>query len=419
MKAVSIVFRVLVALAGVFLLWQLIVRVTVEVYAGSGTMEGYEKAIRMQPDNADLVSGRAVFLAENGDQSPAVDKALDQAIEMNPADVEALMSRAFREELRGDTKGAQADMERAATVSHLFKPAWTLVNFYFRTGQDARFWPMLERCLAMIEPKSLHPVTFDPSPLFDLAWHEDPDASRIRALIPRREETLVPYLRWLSDTGRLDAALEVWPDALALVDPAYQADQDVALGFIERLMAGSRSAEAVTAWNDLVKRGLVQSAALDPAAGNAVENPEFVFPSIRRAFSWYPARETGVFVTQGPQALRYELTGSEPEAFELLWKLLPVTPGRTWNLAWEADTSRLENLPTAGSGLSFTLDEAPVALGHGCAPLGREGKGSCLVAPMPATRVLRLSLRYQRPAGATRLKGVLVLSRIWLEAARQ
>ena len=413
----SALVRASVLLVCAFILWRSFPLALADFYASSGTAEGYRRALALEPGNADLVSARAVFLAVTADPSPAIDQALHAAVALNPADAEALMSLGLRAELRGDNAAAQSALERAASVSHLFKPAWTLANFYFRTGQDAQFRPMLQRCLGMIEPQTLQPMSFDPSPIFDLAWHQDPDPVRIRALIPNRPATLVPYLRWLSTTGRLDPALSLWPDALAVADPALPQDTDAILGFDETLLAANRPLDAASVWNDALQRGFVHSSPLDPAAGISLENPDFAFPSISRALSWYPARQPGLFVTQAPHSLRFELTGGEPEVFELLSKLLPVAPGRTWHLAWNADTSRLENLPASASGLSFTIDERPDISPHPCPPLDRSGPGSCDFSTLGSTRVLRLSLRYQRPPGSTRLKGVLVFSAIHLVPA--
>ena len=410
--------RAFVALAGVLLLWRAVPLAIADHYAASGTREGYERAIAIQPGNADLLSAEAVFLSVTGDPSPSVDAALQRAVTLNLADSEAWMALGVRAESRGDNVAAQSALERAAAVSRLFKPAFTLVNFYFRTGQDALFWPMAERCLAMIEYRSLYLGGFDPSPIFDLAWHQDPNAARIRTLVYRHPATVIPYLRWLYASDRTDAALAFWPDALRVAEPgAAGPDVDAILGFTEHLVFAKRSLDAIRVWNDAVTAGFLPSAPLDPASGASIENPDFVFPSLSRALSWFPARQPGVFLTEAPHALRYELTGQEPEKFELLWKFVPLPAGRHWRLTWEADTSRLERPPADGAGLAFVFDEGPGSSLSACPLVVRDGRGACDVAPLPATKILRLALRYQRPLGATRLKGVLVMNSVHLQPA--
>jgi len=420
MKAASVAVRILISLACVFVLWRVAIQELADYYASSRTADAYQRAVRIQPGNAEFVSARAVFLAVNGDPSTAVDQALQAAVSMNPADAEALMALGLRAENRGDLAAARTFLERAASASRLFKPAWTLANFYFRTGEDARFWPMIERCLTMIEPRNLEPMSFDPSPIFDLAWHQEANPAKIRAIVPKRAATIIPYLRYLYFTDRFRAALDVWPDALAAANPGVPQDFEAILLFSEYLIYQNYATEAVAVWNDSIKRGFVQSTPLDPATGNFVENPEFVYPAIAHSFSWFPAHLPGVFVTEAPHAMRFEFTGNEPENFELLWKFLPLGSGRNFRLTWDADASRLEKPPGAPSGLAFTLDELPAGgqAGHPCAPFASEGKGACELSVLPATRVLRLSLRYQRPIGATRLKGVFVLSAAHLEPAR-
>lgn len=424
MKIVSLVTRILIALGAVFALWNTTAQERADIYANTRTTEGWVQASRLQPGNEDYISERAVFLAVNGDPSPAVDRDLQTAVAMNPADADALMALGVRAERRGDNVAARNYLERAASVSMLFKPAWTLANFYFRTGEDKGFWSMIQRCLSMIESHNLEPSTFDPGPVFDLAWHQDPNAARIRALVPRREATMLPYLRYLQSTDRVGPALDVWPDVLAVADPSYPPDSDTLLNFGDYLLSTRFApAEAASVWNDLIKHGFVQSAPLDIAAGDPVENPDFVYPPISRFLSWFPARTEGVFVTASPHALRFEFTGNEPEAFDLVTKLVPLGPARKWRLTWEADVSRIEATRGAPSGLTFQFSALPspdagaAAAGgvSGCPAPGLAEKGSCAISVPPAAKVLSLAVHYQRPPGATRIKGVFVLSSVHLE----
>ncbi len=425
MKFGTLVPRILIALAAVCALWTSTAQERADYYATKRTAEGWLQASRLQPGNAEYVSARAVFRAVTGDPSPAVDHDLQTAVSMNPADAEALMALGVRAERRGDDAAARTYLERAASVSLLFKPAWTLANFYFRTGNDAGFWPMIRRCLSMIESHNLEPSTFDPGPVFDLAWHQDPNAARIRALVPRRAATLIPYLRYLQSTDRIGPAMEVWPDVLAVADPSISSDNEVLLSFGEYLVSTKvAAAQAASVWNDLVKRGFVQSAPVDIAAGDPVENPEFIYPPISHFLSWYPARMEGVFVTSSPHALRFEFTGNEPDTFDLLTKAVPLGAARNWRLSWEADVSRLETTRGAPLGLAFRVDDLAALASNAatqggpvlCPSFGSAAKGSCAIAVAPSTRFLRLTIHYQRPVGATRIKGVFVLSAAHLEA---
>src|SRR5207248_4436953 len=130
----------------------------------------------------------------------------------------------LRAEIAGDMAGAERALTRAAAVDHTFKPAWTLANFYFRINKPEKFWPMIERCLSLVEKRTADLWSFDPGPVFDLAWNEATDEKKLRQMVPRRDATLVPYVAWLYRRKLTDAALEVWPEALSLADASNPVD---------------------------------------------------------------------------------------------------------------------------------------------------------------------------------------------------
>ncbi len=88
---------------------------------------------------------------------------------MSPLDSGVLMALGLREEFRGNPAKAEAYLVRAAEIDHQFKPAWTLANYYNRTNQPDKGWPMIERIL------NLDPLGFDLAPVFELCWRQASD----------------------------------------------------------------------------------------------------------------------------------------------------------------------------------------------------------------------------------------------------
>jgi tetratricopeptide (TPR) repeat protein len=415
MRWPSLIVRALIVALCAFAIWRSARLAIADSFAATGSTRGYERAIALEPDDEGILAGRAIFLGESGDTSPAVDRALERAVAMNPLDSSALMTLGLRAELNGNTPRAERALAQAVEVDHTFKPLWTLANFYFRAGNTDKFWPLIERCLSMIERRERDVPSFDPAPIFDLAWNESADGKKIRKLIPTREATIVPYLAYLYNSRRTDAALEVWPEAARLADLSYPFDTGTLLGFCDYLIDANRTADAVKVWNELANRRVVQSNQLDPASGASVSDSAFRFPAIARGFSWRINHVPGTFVSEAPGAIRFELTGNEPEAFEMLWNFLPVLPDHSYRLTWRLDSSRLETSARADPGFRFFVEESQTSE-EVCPPaLAEGGKGECEFTTGPGVRRLRIGLRYRRATGTVRARGALVLSAVDLE----
>ncbi len=352
--------------------------------AHDGSAADFRRAVDMEPGDESLLAGQAIFQSEEGGHSIAIDTTLRHALAMNPLDAPAWITLGLRAESRGEAAEAERDLERAADVDRTFKPAWTLANYYFRAHQPEKFRCAISRCLSLIQPKDLQPMGFDPTPVFDLCWRQSDRSKEILHLIPRREETLVPYLKYLYKTNRTEAALEAWPEVIRVASHVRAADADALIGFDEYLIGANRIPEAIAVWNELAKRKIVRTGALD----------------IGRGFAWHVQPQPGVFVTEYPEAIQFEFTGDEPENCELLWRILPVTPETQWRLAW-----RIDPRTGADPGLQFEVGPAKC-------PLLR---GNCQFITGAAMQSVRLSLQYVRSLGTTRPRGILMLSRVRLD----
>ena len=203
----------LIALCGLAV-WRSVRIAAADWLASEGTTESFERAIHFAPENPQLLARAAILRSDNGDPSPAVDEELRRAALMNPFDSALPMTLGLREEFRGNSAGAESYLVRAAEIDHQFKPAWTLANYYYRTNQPDKSWPMIARIL------SLEPLGFDPTPVFELCWNQAAGSRKILSLIPRRGHRPVQYLEFLINTQRAEAAFEVWPVALGSADPA-------------------------------------------------------------------------------------------------------------------------------------------------------------------------------------------------------
>ncbi len=418
-----------------FAAWRSIRVARADWLANVGTLDALNQAIRLQPDDAGLLAQAAIYRSDNDDPSTAVDEDLLRAARMNPFNSAVLMTLGLREEFRGGGAQAESFLIRAAAVDHQFKSAWTLANYYNRSGQPDKAWPMIQRIL------NLDPLGFDTAPVFELCWRQAADdqvsfSRRILSVIPKRGHRPIEYLNFLIRTRRKEAALDAWQEALAAVDPADSFDSGTLIGFAEFLAGADRVAEAVTAWNQLVDRGIIHSGHLDPAKGISVADPDFRFASLGRSFGWRVPEVTGVFASGPSGSLRFEMSGDEPQSAQLLSVFAPVLSATRYHLRWKSDGSSLSS--PRDPGFSFLITQKLITQKQAgqepevvaqCPPLLSPGSPSpgnsetCdFVTPAAASpgqiEQARIDLSYTRAPGTTRVSGILQLFTVRLEFAR-
>lgn len=410
MKSIALVVCRVALIAGCGVAaWRSVQTARADWIASAGTIEALERAKQYAPNDARLLSRIAIAKSSAGDESPAVDEELRRAAQMNPYDSGVLMALGLREEFRGDRAKAESDLVRATEVDAQFKPAWTLANFYARTGQPDKSWPMIERIL------NLTPLGYDPTAVFELCWSAaDGDSRRILSLIPKDGHRPVQYLAFLITTRKTQAAIEAWPEALRATDAGDAGDAAVLSAFVDAMSNAGRTTEAVQAWNELVDRGMIQSGKVDPAKGGSIADPDFEFPLNGRGFEWALAEIAGVTTYASGGSLRMEITGDEPESFQMLSVWAPVMAGKRYRLTWKSDGAMLREPKDPGFMFRIVPQGGMPTL---CGPLLTTSTCDFAGAAGEGTGKAAIQLAYTRAPGTTRISGTLQLSGVHVELA--
>lgn len=163
---------------------------------------------------------RATDLARE-DASP---KQLRVAVTLNPRLSSAWIQLGLDAEADGNLAEAEMDLLRAASVDRLYVPAWTLVNFYFRRDDEAKFWPWAKRAAEL--------TSDDYRPLLRLADTLDTSPQRVATRLGGGAPLLRAYLDILINAHHLDPAREIAGLLSARHDPV---DQERLAAFAERL----------------------------------------------------------------------------------------------------------------------------------------------------------------------------------------
>ncbi len=388
--------------------------------ATENSKDGLDKAIRVAPVDSALLTRAALLRSEIGDMSPEVDRLLLRTSEANPLNANLLIALGIRTELRGDNAATERYLVRAADADHTFKPTWTLINFYSRTGRREKTWTFIRRILA------LDPLAFNPDPVFDLCWDQTKDPEQILALMPDRETILVRYLFYLLTSRRIDAAAQAWPRVLASAKKDTRSlNAEILSRFPEYLMAANRIPDAVRAWNQLVDYNLVLSSHLDVSAGRSISDPNFNFPAQAGAFGWRVASETGLYVTKVPSAMEFEFDGDEPQSSSILLTTAPLLRNKPYRLVWKSDGSGLNSARDPGFSFRIVQQFGPQPTGKGpveavteCPPLlGAGDEGTCPFMSLPDATSASIELWYKRAPGTVRIRGTLRVVGVRLEFA--
>jgi hypothetical protein len=381
--------------------------------ASKGTRQGLTEALRIEPENTDLV--RRIVSFRNGwdDIDWVTDDELRRAAHANPLDSEIWIPLALREEARGDEGAAEADLVHAAQVDRQFIPTWVLANYYYQVDEPDKVWPLIERCLRL---DSTYPST----PVFELAWTLSSDAARIQSLLPKQGRIPVEYLGYLISTDRADAAVGAWPAALA-AGAGNPARTETLAAFPRYLVRKGRIAESMSVWNTLVDRKIIASGRLDPKAGDFLADPGFRFTENPGVFGWQMSSPAGVFTSALSNGTGFELQlnldGNEPESGNLLSILAPVLEGGVYRIVVRIDPAGLKNPEDPG----FTVRGEKPSGGvlADCPLLPHQGDAAvCPVTIPDGLDLLNIVVAYHRASGTVRASGTLNFLHVALESAR-
>jgi len=346
-----------------------------------------------------------------------VDASLQRALVLNPRSSEAWLARAVRNETHWNIAEAERDYLTAASVDHMYKPAWALANFYLRQQATDKFWLYARKCLEVVEPRRLEPFSYNPAPVFDLAWRVTRNAAEIRRkLIPPRHFILVDYLEYLGEHNQPDAGADVAIDLAGFADPS---DNYYLLNFCDRLIHLSNASRAVDIWNAMVARGMLQGERLDPEHGQSLTNGALKRPFERIGFDWRLPPAEGVAQNHFPDSgeVRFDFTGDQPEGVLPLYQAVPVVGGRAYRLTFRYRTAGMQHC----DGLSWQVwdyaGQRLIPVACMLSPHQEWSAGEAGFVIPTGVSMARLGLLYQRATGSTRIAGTVAFTGFALRLA--
>ena len=302
-------------------------------YAELNTLEGFEKAVELEPSNDRnwYFLGRYLqFNIENPDVDRAVN-AYRKALEINPRSAEIWLDLASAYETEAEIGAARKTFIEARRVYPASADvSWRYGNFLLRQNEKAEGFLEIHRAVEADPGRALE--------AFLVCRHVEPDLEVIldRALppFPAAYQDII----WvLTNENRPDQALKVWSRLFAL-HPRVRTREVFVL--VDGLLATGRTIEAQTVWDQAIS--LMGLPRVEDPGGSLIWDGGFETNVTGGGLSWRFQTLPKIFIGydgkakhSGARALRVDFSVRENSDFRGVCQRVVVEPHVTYELsAW-------------------------------------------------------------------------------------
>jgi len=416
----AILFLIPIVALSLGLAWEVIrvARVTSQLETLSIT--DLQKALRQDPDNADLVHRLGLvytFDPTDPNLSAAV-KYLRQAVELNPRHWDYWADLGTACDFIGDTACSDEAFERAFVLNPM-TPAllWTAGNHYLLTNRAEKAFPFFRRLLDLA-PEYLENT-------FRLCLRATRDPQAIYAeVVPhgKNASARFAFLMFLSSSADYENAMKIWGQMIS--GPDRSPNLSLVKHFLDFLIDHNQIQDAGTVWNDLQHAGVIPLAP-NPQSANLLYNGSFEGQPLNTGFDWrisnspdlaYDFSDPSAY--KGGKCLRIDFVFGRNANYELVNQVIRIRPSTHYQLTAYV---RSDNL-TSSSGPRLRVDE--MGCGDCVARTSDPTVGTTAWHPIdvefmtqPQTQAVRVSFwRPKEQASSRDITGTVWLDKVNLRA---
>jgi len=213
-------------------------------YATSADPQDWERAVRIEPGNAELWYrlGRYRQLDFDHADVPLSITYYRRAVQLNPRSPYYKLDLAGALEMAGNNDEADRYF-RAAQAAYPISAevAWKYGNFLLRQDRLTEAYGEIHR--AVIVDPQLIPLAVS------RVWHSDPDIKLLDQVLPNTADAYSQALTFLADAQDATAGVQVW-NRLIAIDP--HADAKLSFPLIDLLLAREKYDDAGTVWRQAI-----------------------------------------------------------------------------------------------------------------------------------------------------------------------
>ena len=266
------------------------IRFAASLYADRPTLASLQRAVRLDPGNADYHHHLGRFYAMVlRDPGSAVTQYLS-AVALNPHEARYWFDLSSAYQVLGDQENQAQALERAVEADPMTPDvAWEAANLHLVEGQTDKALSEFKVVLANDIGLTNQSVLF--------CWRVLPDVDALLDhVIPPKTEAYVALLTLLTTKDdQVAGTKKVWA---ALVKSGQPFELRYALDYINYLLLHQEVQEAALVWQQSAQRFNLVSYL--PSASNLVVNPQFSFDILNGGLDWHYQKQPGVKLTLDP-----------------------------------------------------------------------------------------------------------------------
>lgn len=334
-------------------------------YAGLNTLQGFERATRLQPSDARnwyLLGRYWQYNLEDPNSQKAI-QAYKKSLSLDSHSADTWSDLAMAYESQDDLAGARDAFLQAKHAYPLSSGvAWRFGNFLLRQGETDAAFAEIRRAVE-VDPKR-------GAAALALSMRVDPDMNAvIDRVLPASQQAYLSVITGLLEQQKINEALEVWSRLIRLHPHLDLRDSS---DLIEALLYRNRMVEAQLVWDQAVAAAQVQRPP-DPA-GSLVWDGGFESQVTNAGFSWrYRPIVEGVQIGldsgqkhSGNFSLRLTFNGLRNVNFQDVCQFIAVQPSTSYRFsAWVQTRSLstdqgvrfgLRSVSDSGNSIAWTDD---------------------------------------------------------------
>jgi tetratricopeptide (TPR) repeat protein len=329
-------------------------------YSNQGTLEGFEKATRLEPSNPENWYRLGKYFQndlEHADTQRAI-QAYRTSLSLSPTLAKSWAELASVYEGEGHLDAARQALDNAKRAYPLSADiAWRHGNFLLRSGELNQAFREIGRAV------ELDPVRGWEA--FSVLQHFESDDSAILNRFPRQEKVYLDIIGGLNRQGRTDSALKVWHRLFALDEEMarkglkrekFEITQDTLFSLENQLLARNSVTEAWQVWREALTFMEISKPPGPPES--LVWDGGFETEIVDGGFSWRISSPVGSAVSfnqsvrhSGARAVTIKFDGKHDVNFQGVCQLMVVNPETAYDFSgW----LRTDNV-TSDKGIFFRL----------------------------------------------------------------
>jgi tetratricopeptide (TPR) repeat protein len=327
----------------------------------SSRPEDWLRATQIEPDNGAYWYKLGLYREwdiDSGDLNKAIEY-LRRAAALDPRSATYLMALAGAYETAGESaKARQSYLTALEDYPLSSETHWRYGSFLLRQGDTKQAYAEIHS--AVLGDRTLIPLAVS------RVWLETHDVQPLlTAILPSDIDANQQALEWFCNAREMESALAVWKRMIGL-------HQTIPIKNVfpleEVLVNTNRGDDARQVWYEAIAASGIGSETRTD--GSLVFNGGFESDPVNGGLDWHIVPTQGVTFEydtaaahSGRRALRLKFDGTQNIAFQGVWQVVPVEPGRRYRFEGFLRTAGI----TTDSGVRFTIgfsgaNQAPIVL---------------------------------------------------------